>query len=189
MNKEILKYEPVIFTKLFTPEEIDNITKQAGKILTQESMTGGNYANSGTAVRRSQVKWIPKQTEYKWIYDRLLNAIKTSNKDNYNFNLNDYENIQYTVYKENEYGFYNWHIDTLSTKDTVRKISCVCFLTDPKEYEGGQFLINDNGVPHPIEANLGDVVIFPSWIQHTVTPVIKGIRKTLVVWASGDHFK
>lgn len=35
----------------------------------------------------------------------------------------------------------------------------------------------------------GTVIIFPSYILHRVTPVTKGVRKSLAVWISGPRFK
>ena len=35
----------------------------------------------------------------------------------------------------------------------------------------------------------GTIVIFPGFIWHKVTPVTKGKRHTLVIWALGKKFK
>ena len=35
----------------------------------------------------------------------------------------------------------------------------------------------------------GSVIVFPSYIFHRVTPMIKGVRKSLVVWVVGDQVK
>ena len=34
----------------------------------------------------------------------------------------------------------------------------------------------------------GDIVIFPSYVLHRVSPVTKGVRHSLVAWANGSAF-
>ena len=36
---------------------------------------------------------------------------------------------------------------------------------------------------------IGSIVVFPSAMEHRVTPVTKGIRHSLVVWFLGPPFK
>ena len=40
-----------------------------------------------------------------------------------------------------------------------------------------------------IEAKKGDLVVFPSFIDHKVAPVTKGTRYSVVVWYGGPPFK
>jgi PKHD-type hydroxylase len=35
----------------------------------------------------------------------------------------------------------------------------------------------------------GMVILFPSWVIHRVTPVTKGVRKSIVVWVTGPKFR
>ena len=36
--------------------------------------------------------------------------------------------------------------------------------------------------------NQGSIIIFPSFMMHQVTPITKGIRNSLVLWAYGPPF-
>ena len=36
---------------------------------------------------------------------------------------------------------------------------------------------------------IGDLVVFPSYVLHEVTPVTKGERNSLVCWVTGPSFK
>ena len=36
--------------------------------------------------------------------------------------------------------------------------------------------------------NIGDLIIFPSFIWHQVTPITKGKRESLVNWSVGNLF-
>ena len=40
-----------------------------------------------------------------------------------------------------------------------------------------------------VEAGAGDVIVFPSFIDHKVAPVTKGIRYSVVAWYGGPPFK
>ena len=40
-----------------------------------------------------------------------------------------------------------------------------------------------------IKAKKGDLVVFPSFIEHKVAPVTKGVRYSVVAWYGGPPFK
>ena len=68
-------------------------------------------------------------------------------------------------------------------------------LSDPSEYEGGDFCfqwLTTKGV-HEEKVDeakkLGTIIVFPSYIWHTVKPITKGTRKSLVCWQLGKPFK
>ena len=105
------------------------------------------------------------------------------------YNIEGYENFQYTRYRKGE--FYDWHIDAgdLST-EYERKISATIILSDPKEYEGGEFQCVIGGrvdEPMTVKPKKGDAIFFASWMPHRVTPVTKGVRKSLVCWVMGKR--
>lgn len=54
-------------------------------------------------------------------------------------------------------------------------------------YEGGELQIN-TGKVLVAEKEKGTVIIFPSYLLHRVTPVTKGIRRSLVLWIEGPAF-
>jgi PKHD-type hydroxylase len=68
-----------------------------------------------------------------------------------------------------------------------RKLSLVCQLSDPSEYEGGELQINTGEIFTP-EKQKGTVILFPSYLLHRVTPVTKGTRRSLVLWIEGPAF-
>jgi predicted 2-oxoglutarate/Fe(II)-dependent dioxygenase YbiX len=43
--------------------------------------------------------------------------------------------------------------------------------------------------PTKITKQKGLVAAFPSYVLHRVTPVTRGVRKTIVVWLTGPRFK
>jgi PKHD-type hydroxylase len=110
--------------------------------------------------------------------------------------------MQFTKYKSNQH--YDWHqdafVEAYKSEDVhfmnkIRKLSTVVFLSDPKDYEGGEFLVD---FPHPKIKNKpieikeakkrGSILIMPSFIWHCVKPVTKGTRYSLVCWSLGPSF-
>jgi PKHD-type hydroxylase len=72
-----------------------------------------------------------------------------------------------------------------------RKLSLIIQLTDPSEYEGGDFQF-DSDIPQPDPAEIkqrGTVIVFPSFLRHRVTPVTSGVRRSLVSWVEGPKFR
>jgi hypothetical protein len=77
----------------------------------------------------------------------------------------------------------------------IRKISVTISLNDPAEYDGGNLKF-DLG-PHRPDRYYecteirpkGSVIVFPSHINHQVTPVTRGTRYSLVCWNLGAPFK
>jgi PKHD-type hydroxylase len=103
--------------------------------------------------------------------------------------LNSQEQTQIGRYKSVDEGYYDWHMDAGPPKDGVqRKLSISILLSDPSEFEGGE--LQFKGIEdRKILTKQGSIVVFPSFIEHRVTPVTKGVRYSAVTWASGPAFK
>ena len=56
-------------------------------------------------------------------------------------------------------------------------------------YEGGdlQFMLNQKIVSAPREK--GTIIVFPSFMMHRVTPITKGVRKSIVGWVAGPPYR
>lgn len=170
----------------FIPDEIINAlrTKLDGKEL-RDAVVGGGVLDKDK--RRSKVYWLPKTEEFHEIYMIFYECIQRCNMDFYQFKLSEItEQIQYTVYSSDDQGHYDWHLD-MGPGKARRKLSLVCQLSDPSEYEGGELQINTGNIVVP-EKEKGNVIIFPSYLLHRVTPVTKGTRRSLVLWIEGPAF-
>ena len=103
--------------------------------------------------------------------------------------INGWEPFQYTQYDESYGGHFNWHIDVhprFSVDDPdPRKISFSVGLSDIHDYDGGDFMIKVDKDHKTFKLDRGDVIAFPSWMLHKVSPVTRGMRRTLVGWGNG----
>ena len=142
-------------------------------------------------VRSSKIKWLPQEGEFRSLYNILIDLISSKNKEYWNFDLHTFsENIQYAEYHAEDKGHYNWHLDLGPGQAALRKLSVTIQLSDPKDYEGGDLEFNQGGeIFSTAPKAKGSISIFPSYLLHRVTPVTKGVRKSLVVWVGGTHFR
>lgn len=73
----------------------------------------------------------------------------------------------------------------------VRKLSLTINLSNPRSYEGGDFEIQrDDDIEVVTEGRgQGNMILFPSFLPHRVTPVTRGTRYSLVIWLLGRPFR
>ena len=173
----------------FTEEEIDKIISIGDK-LTLDTAKVGYDLSVKDKIRSSKTGWVDLLPETTFIYDKLAYIARQLNGQFFDLDIWGFvEHLQYTVYDEKD-NHYTWHLDRGgSTSQAPRKLSLVLQLSDPSDYEGGDLEIFEGAEPTIVEKEKGLVVAFPSFVLHRVTPVTKGIRKTLVVWLTGPRFK
>ena len=178
------------FQDSFSNAELDRIIEIGDSIPTMEA-TIGSDGGTDDNIRRSKISWIQQNDQTIWIYDKLAWAMRQLNGQFYKFDMWGFsEDLQYTTYHEEDEGHYSWHQDLgVSGGGGPRKLSLVLQLTDPDEYEGGDLEIFTGTTPSPVLKQRGLIAVFPSYQLHRVTPVTKGTRKTIVVWACGPEFK
>ena len=146
-------------------------------------------------IRKSDVVWINDQ----WVYDLIWPYMMSANEQaGWKYDIVAAESCQITRYTKD--GFYTWHKDGIGSHNEVnnepdneflhgktRKLSMSIVLNS--DFEGGDFEISklddENKVPRLEE---GSIIVFPSFIEHRVVPVIKGIRYSLVAWFVGPPF-
>jgi PKHD-type hydroxylase len=140
------------------------------------------------SVRKSKIYWIP--TDH-WIAGVMAHWVLEANRNLYGFDLTCWtDRIQYTVYGKTSH--YRWHNDSVPNDlfpDLTRKLSISFILSDPDEYEGGEFQLMNNNALMTYKPPKGTAIIFPSTVTHRVRPVKSGVRKSLVGWYSGPHWK
>jgi PKHD-type hydroxylase len=109
-------------------------------------------------------------------------------KMGWDYELTGHENVQFGSYGPN--GHYGWHTDTftLSGLPIERKVSVVCMMSDRDEYEGGELQIRLYQ-EYTADLKKGDIIAFPSILEHRVIPVISGMRSSAVVWLNGPRMR
>ena len=180
-KKYIVETNKPIFTPKLCQEIIDlgsMLGKEQGRL--EDERTDKN-------LRQSTVSWIDFN-KMQPVYDDINGLIQKINRNNFGFNnIQITEKAQVTEYSKGQ--FYEWHTDTIINMDTeppVRKLSMTVLLNDPKEFEGGNLEIVGTDM---LPMKQGHATIFASFLQHRVTPITKGVRRSFVMWFGGEPFK
>lgn len=135
--------------------------------------------------------WYPcEKTRHIW--DKIVNVVAQVNAQFFQFDLTGCcEPAQFGTYNAEDGGHYGWHTDVLRDVTIApRKLSMVLMLSDPSEFEGGELHLKtfSDDVTN-VEQKRGRAFFFPSYTLHRVTPVTKGVRRSLVLWIAGPPFK
>jgi PKHD-type hydroxylase len=171
----------------FSSEEVNLIIKNAKNYESQKATIIGE--DDKNSVRKSNIKWLPVNDEWNWVYDRISNQITEANKALWQFNLHTIiDNIQFTEYEGNG-GHYDWHLDIGPRSINHRKVSVVVQLSNPDDYVGGDLELHPGNTSFAVPRAKGAVVVFPSFLLHRVTPLTSGLRRSLVLWAGGEPYK
>ncbi len=134
-------------------------------------------------------RWIPTNNE-KQLAEHVTRVIHDANCEMFGYDIwYHVKYLQYTTYNGTVGGEFPWHTDSfLFGKPSVQKLTIIVGLTDKDHYEGGTLEIM-NRTPVELKLTAGEVVVFPSILQHRVTPVTRGRRQTLVTWFSGPMWR
>jgi len=181
----------------FKKETCQRIISLASLLPERDGTVGGgkNDSRVDADVRRSKIRWINgAMPDFKDLYLDIEDMFKDANRIAFGADISSIYEIQFTKYDSEDQGCYKWHNDVLWESSTCfhRKLSMSIQLSDPAEYEGGDLEIQPlhMGPPDPTTLRKqGNVIIFPSFLMHRVTPVTKGIRYSLVAWMEGPKWR
>lgn len=173
------------------PSDIINIITSDLKKYESETFLAavGDNGKVSTDKRNSNVFFIPP---HNWLIGFCYNYILHANNTNFRLDINgfDHNQMQYTEYGPGQ--FYGWHIDVnkMKIEKEVRKLSFTLQLSDPDEYEGGEFqLLSYDNELYTAPKQKGTLIIFDSMSRHRVTKIKSGLRKSLVGWVLGPRWK
>lgn len=142
----------------------------------------GTPENVNLEVRNSKVAFFSWNS---WIGAICAHYMHQANNQAWGFDITGQQDPQFTIYENDQ--FYEFHEDSSMLENNMRKISMVISITDPNTYEGGEFEFIDGTKPDLKPR--GSILVFPSFVQHRVTPVTSGTRYSLVNWFVGNKFR
>lgn len=177
---------PIWYLGETSHEKCDRMIAEMAQLPTNDATMGIDgeeiaHQHRNTAVRFTNFDhWFSEEME---VHSATANILCY-----WDYEITGREAIQLAEYGPEQH--YNWHVDNfpLAGKPTDRKITVVCLLNDPSEFEGGTFqmrLYSEYDVP----LVKGSMVAFPSILEHRVTPVLSGKRFSATMWLNGPRFK
>ncbi len=164
-------------------EALTGATKEAGIVQPEDAGPDerGPY-------RKSHVAWIRPGPGTSWVFDKAQEFVIKANAHAYRMDLAGFtEPLQVAEYGEAQ--FYDWHLDVGAERFSIRKLSFIVQLTDPAAYEGGTVELLYSREAFAIPKTQGAMAVFPSYLLHRVNPVTRGLRKSLVGWIGGPHYR
>jgi PKHD-type hydroxylase len=185
--------EPWVYIdSCFTEEELQRIEEYCSFKKLNKSSTVG----SSTQARVSNNNFNDVGQDNQWFITRINEALEQANKAFFGFDLYGYSYFQYAEYEGTENGKYDAHTDLIFSRDKpsymvdTRKLSLSLLLSEPeKDFIGGEFFIHLSQNPTLHNLKRGQMIVFPSFMLHGVSPVLSGIRKSIVIWVEGPKFK
>ena len=180
-----------VWPAILSAAECDAVIEKAGQYSIQSATVGFDEAQrDDQAYRSSTIRWLDPDNEAELV-KTLMRYVHASNRTNFGMDIVAPYDLQYTEYHGTAHGKYDWHHDVWleSPRPYARKLSFVVQLSEPEDYEGGAFEFFGLQQPGATFAPRGSMLIFPSFLQHRVLPVTKGIRRSLVSWVEGPRWR
>lgn len=172
--------------KLFDDKIISDIEEYISHQELEKAKVLHMNRKSADKARSSMIHWMNNE-DYKDflmpIYDIISRNVRMINDGMWRYNYEGYGVFQYSEYTEGDH--FNWHIDQIEIKGESRKVSFSLGISDESEYEGGDLGFKAAEEEDYYKIGRGDIIAFPSWMLHKVTPVTKGKRRVLVGWGEG----
>ncbi len=151
---------------------------------TGSTQPGAHQSTARADVRRGRQRAVPGGNNGE-LAARITAQVFAVNDRIYKFRLVGVEHpVQVLWYAGESSDGYVAHMD-VGPVSSLRKLSFSLLLSDPDTFAGGDLAF---GAPFPLARQQGTLTIFPSFLQHAVTPVTSGDRYAVVGFVIGPAF-
>jgi predicted 2-oxoglutarate/Fe(II)-dependent dioxygenase YbiX len=169
-------------------KELNNIIENNFDFYENEEFTAKEKNQTLKNVTTKQIYFF----KIKKFLNKIMYDIYNTNNQNFNYNINEIKNydlINFNTYQSLNKQEYKYHVDaTLDPYEDI-KLTIVINLSETI-YEGGDFFIFSQGEQEIKEIKTpGNMIIFKSFLNHKVSPVTAGERKTLTFFLKGPSFR
>ena len=133
---------------------------------------------------RSCLNYFWKSKASEALIDRVHDQIQEVNTHYWNLKISPKKEAAVTIVEYNKGDRFNWHQDwsAIHEENKTRWLSAVIQISDPATYVGGDLDIYAGPDIYQASRAQGDLIIFPSFMYHRVTPVLHGQRVSLITW-------
>lgn len=171
-----MRLEPYVVKSVFSDAEcLDILDICKYKELKTSGIGVHKTKAKESMIRQSKQAWVHEIQAYEEKFLHIMNGVKQAVPD-WNLRFLYREPWQYTVYDKGDH--YTWHNDQThpSEDGSIRALSTILLLQGASR---GGILETSEGV---VQLSQGDWCVFPSFLEHRVTPVELGQRISLVGW-------
>jgi len=195
MRQEQWLFWEGVLDDIWCDEFVSNVLRLYPPEKTALVVQGNEPIEPDPEFRESEIRWLGVDRE-KELVELLMGYADRANRDAFDLETKWINELQFTTYKSSsnrkKMGKYGWHhdVDFKTPKPYHRKLSITVQLSDPSDYEGGDFEFKPGIDPLPKEVKeKGTILVFPSIYEHQVSPITQGIRHSLVTWVEGPHWR
>ena len=143
------------------------------------------FRDYGEVRGASDVCWLKTEAAPEWLVERVRELLAEA-ATQFAFDISaPLEDLKLMKYRRGNR--VAWHVDCGGGRTRTRKLTLTALLSAPDTFAGGALTVA--GYPSELHRDIGDVVIFPSFLAHKVTTVTRGTRHTLIAWAHGTPFR
>ncbi len=181
-----MNHLPIWYIGNIPADVCDAAAREFMTIEPQDAAMGTDGEHQDKSQRDTVLRFAPAN---HWFGGILAEHGKVANDHcGWGYDISGHENVQYGSYGPN--GHYDWHVDIfpLCGLEKERKVSVICLMSDPSEYEGGELQIKLYQ-EYTADLKKGDMIAFPSMLEHRVIPVKSGVRNSAVVWLNGPRMR
>lgn len=183
-------YQQIVSRPHLSPDSCDNVIalntahkwERAG--ITNDQLKSGGYDNR---IRSADLQQLPNDD--RWPRTALAAALSDINAEVFRMDLEGLMDPDWPSvlrYDASSADHFRPHQDAGPLHST-RKLTFVVQLSAPDMYRGGDLVFPEVG--RTAARDQGELIVFPSTVQHTVTPVIEGCRYALVGWVHGTTLR
>tara|TARA_B100000029_G_C17445739_1_gene913186 strand:- start:267 stop:821 length:555 start_codon:yes stop_codon:yes gene_type:complete len=173
----------------YSPTAIKELSSFIEENYSHEEQNQNQAEQNGKSKKKTRTLIIHRG-RIKPLIERLETYITYVNQKYFGYDLypfSNHDNCLLNIYEPK--GEYGYHVDgSRSDKWDMKLTVLVNLSTQP--YTGGDLMIF-NGNEYKVEelSIPGSVVMIKSYLNHKVTPVLSGQRKTLTIFGCGPSFK
>ena len=182
----------VAWQGLFSTDELDALVRLGDSLALEKAELSGGGANYEN-IRSTKVAWVPREPRTDALYRRMEEAVLELNARYFRFDLSGLAMFQYAVYGGAEGGHFDWHKDygrdPNDPAQEPRKLTLSLQLSEASDYEGCELQVRAGNKIDIAPKARGTLIAFPANVLHQVTPITRGQRRSLVIWAVGPEFR
>lgn len=180
-HDQFIQYESFL-----TDDEIEQIKTIGNGLVFRPQTLYGPHSKADVDAWKTN---FPLSEETRWVYERMAEMCQRLNANSYRYDITGFGEDFYFLRYVGPDEHFGWHVDMTGRTPTPRKLTAVLQLSDPSEYEGGEFDVQTPNSFVRAEKKKGIITLFPAWKIHRVTQVTSGTRLALAMFLTGPNLK
>lgn len=178
----------------FTKKEIQKINKFFSENYSDiENEESAAHSRDGVKLKHDSVtkliRWKTIKPYLKEVYG-YANYILTHDFGFLTYPYPDDKFVNHTTYTSKSKDCYRWHLDQSGAKDKYDIKGTLLINVSEETYTGGKLKVFHQGnVTIEEFSKPGSMVLFHGFINHEVTPITKGTRKTIAMFIGGPTWR